>query len=88
MSKKTLQQKPKRSEEVEKWLEEEFGEQKERYEKIAKEMNIDLAKDRKGTRTSAGDRRSAGFAQEPWKYGRRSGTRRIERPVRQDWPDS
>jgi transketolase len=43
MSKAILKNKPKRSEEVEKWLQEEFGEQKERYEKIAKEMNIDLA---------------------------------------------
>ena len=43
MSRKILQNKPKRSEEVEKWLNEEFGEQRERYEKIAKEMNIDLA---------------------------------------------
>ena len=46
MSKKIIQQKPKRSEEVEKWLLEEFGEQTERYEKIAKEMNIDLAQQR------------------------------------------
>ena len=46
MSKKIIQQKPKRSEEVEKWLQEEFGEQTERYEKIAKEMNIDLAQQR------------------------------------------
>lgn len=46
MSRKILQNKPKRSEEVEKWLREEFGEQRERYEKIAKEMNIDLANQR------------------------------------------
>lgn len=46
MSKKILQSKPKRSEEVEKWLQEEFGEQKERYEKIAQAMNIDLAAER------------------------------------------
>lgn len=46
MSRKILQNKPKRSEEVEKWLNEEFGEQRERYEKIAKEMNIDLANQR------------------------------------------
>ena len=43
MSKKILKSKPQRTEEVEKWLNEEFGEQKERYEKIAQEMNIDLA---------------------------------------------
>lgn len=46
MSKKIIQQKPQRSEEVEKWLQEEFGEQHERHEKIAKEMNIDLAEQR------------------------------------------
>ena len=46
MSRKILQNKPKRSEEVKKWLNEEFGEQRERYEKIAKEMNIDLANQR------------------------------------------
>mgnify|MGYP006372276747 CR=1 FL=1 len=46
MSKVILKNKPKRSEEVEKWLQEEFGEQRERYEKIAKEMNIDLAQQR------------------------------------------
>ncbi len=46
MSKNILKNKPKRSEEVEKWLQEEFGEQRERYEKIAKEMNIDLAQQR------------------------------------------
>jgi hypothetical protein len=46
MSKKILKNKPKRSEEVEKWLLEEFGEQKERYEKIAQAMNIDLAAQR------------------------------------------
>ena len=46
MSKKILKNKPNRTEEVEKWLEEEFGEQKERYEKIAQAMNIDLAQQR------------------------------------------
>ena len=46
MSKAILKQKPKRTEEVEKWLNEEFGEQKERYEKIAQSMNIDLAQQR------------------------------------------
>jgi hypothetical protein len=46
MSKRILQSKPKRSEEVEKWLQEEFGEQRERYEQIAKAMNIDLAQQR------------------------------------------
>ena len=46
MSKAILKQKPNRTEEVEKWLQEEFGEQKERYEKIAQAMNIDLAQQR------------------------------------------
>ena len=46
MSKAILKQKPNRTEEVEKWLAEEFGEQKERYEKIAQAMNIDLAQQR------------------------------------------
>lgn len=46
MSKAILKNKPKRSEEVEKWLQAEFGEQRRRYEKIAKEMNIDLAQQR------------------------------------------
>ena len=46
MNKIILKNKPKRSEEVEKWLQEEFGEQRARYEKIAKEMNIDLAPQR------------------------------------------
>ncbi len=46
MSKQILKNKPKRSEEVEKWLQREFGEQRERYEKIAQEMNIDLAQQR------------------------------------------
>ena len=46
MSKKILQNKPKRSDEVEQWLREEFGEQAARYEKIAQEMNIDLAEQR------------------------------------------
>jgi hypothetical protein len=46
MNKNILKNKPKRTEEVEKWLQEEIGEQRERYEKIAKEMNIDLAQQR------------------------------------------
>ena len=46
MSKAILKQKPNRTDEVEKWLLEEFGEQKERYEKIAQAMNIDLANQR------------------------------------------
>jgi ABC-type Zn2+ transport system substrate-binding protein/surface adhesin len=46
MSKNIIKLKPKRTEDVEKWLLEEFGEQKERYEKIAKEMNTDLADQR------------------------------------------
>jgi hypothetical protein len=46
MNKKILKNKPKRTEEVEKWLQEEFGEQRERYEQIAKAMNIDLAAER------------------------------------------
>ena len=46
MSKAILKQKPNRTEEVEKWLQEEFGEQQERYEKIAQAMNIDLAQQR------------------------------------------
>ena len=46
MSKKILPNKSKRSEEAEKWLAAEIAEQRERYEKIAKEMNIDLAEQR------------------------------------------
>ena len=46
MSRKILKQKPKRSEEVEKWLAEEVVEQSRRYEKIAQKMNIDLAEQR------------------------------------------
>ncbi len=36
-------QKPKRSEEVKKWLAEEIREQRERYERIAYAMNVELA---------------------------------------------
>ncbi len=46
MSKAILKNKPKRSEEVEKWIAEEVAEQLVRHEKIAKEMNIDLAQQR------------------------------------------
>ena len=46
MSKQILKQKPKRTEEVEAWLQQEFGEQRDRYEKIARAMNIDLAQQR------------------------------------------
>ena len=46
MSKKILKQKPKRSEEIEQWIALEVQEQKARYEKIAQEMNIDLAEQR------------------------------------------
>jgi hypothetical protein len=46
MSKAILKNKPKRSEEVEKWIAEEVAEQRVRHEKIAKEMNIDLAQQR------------------------------------------
>jgi hypothetical protein len=46
MSKKILQNKPKRSEEVEKWLQQEIEEQRQRYEKIAYEMNVLLAEQR------------------------------------------
>ena len=43
MSKKILIQKPKREPEVEAWLAEEVNEQRERYEKIAYEMNVVIA---------------------------------------------
>lgn len=46
MSKKILKSKPQRSEEVEKWLAQEFAEQRERYEKIARAMNVELAEQR------------------------------------------
>ncbi|MBX7170464.1 MAG: hypothetical protein K1X72_05860 [Pyrinomonadaceae bacterium] len=46
MSKKILKSKPPRSEDVEKWLAEEVAEQRERYEKIAHEMNVELAAQR------------------------------------------
>lgn len=46
MSKKILQKKPKRSEEVEKWLQEEIEEQRKKYEQIAYAMNVELAAQR------------------------------------------
>lgn len=46
MSKKILKNKPKRSEEVEAWIAEEVKEQQSRYEKIAHEMNVELAAQR------------------------------------------
>lgn len=46
MLKKILNQKPKRESEVEKWLAEEVAEQRERYEQIAYEMNVELADER------------------------------------------
>ncbi len=46
MSKKILKNKPKRSEEVEKWIAQEVEEQKARYEKIAQAMNVELAEQR------------------------------------------
>lgn len=46
MSKKILKSKPKRSEEVENWIVEEVKEQQARYEKIAHEMNVELAEQR------------------------------------------
>jgi len=46
MSKAILKNKPERSVEVEKWLAEEVREQRERYEKIAFEMNVKLADQR------------------------------------------
>ena len=46
MSKKIIKQKPKRSEEVQTWIEQEVKEQIERYTQIAKEMNIDLTETR------------------------------------------
>ena len=46
MSRKILKEKPKRSEEVEKWLQEEVAEQRERHAQIAQAMNIDLAEQR------------------------------------------
>jgi len=46
MSKEILRCKPKRSEEVERWLKQEIEEQRQRYEKIAYEMNVKLAEQR------------------------------------------
>lgn len=46
MSKEILKRKPKRSPEVEKWLQQEIEEQRQRYEKIAYEMNVLLAEQR------------------------------------------
>jgi sugar diacid utilization regulator len=46
MSKKILQQKPKRGEDVEKWIQQEVAEQRERYAQIAQAMNVDLAEQR------------------------------------------
>ncbi len=46
MSKKILKQKPKRDEEVEKWLAEEIAEQRARYEQIAYQMNVAIADQR------------------------------------------
>ena len=46
MSKKILKNKPQRSEEVEQWIAEEVSEQQARYEKIAFEMNVELAEQR------------------------------------------
>ncbi len=46
MSKKILKNKPQRSEEVEQWIAEEVSEQQSRYEKIAYEMNVELAEQR------------------------------------------
>jgi len=46
MSKKILKSKPQRSEEVEKWIAKEVSEQQARYEKIAYEMNVELAEQR------------------------------------------
>lgn len=46
MSKKILNQKPKRESEVEAWLAEEVRRQRERYEQIAHAMNVELADER------------------------------------------
>jgi transposase-like protein len=46
MSKKILKSKPKRSEEVQAWINQEVKEQQARYEKIAHEMNVELAEQR------------------------------------------
>lgn len=46
MSKKILKGKPQREPEVEQWLTEEVAEQRARYEKIAFEMNVELAEQR------------------------------------------
>jgi len=46
MSKIVLKNKPQRSEEVEKWIAQEVSEQRERYEKIAYEMNVAIADQR------------------------------------------
>lgn len=41
-----LKQKPPRTPEAEKWMQEEVAEQKKRYAKIAHEMNVELAEQR------------------------------------------
>ncbi|HXF90922.1 MAG TPA: hypothetical protein VNJ29_03225 [Candidatus Nitrosotenuis sp.] len=46
MSKKILRQKPPREKEVEKWLQKEIAEQRERYQKIAHSINVELADQR------------------------------------------
>ena len=46
MSRKILKSKPQRSEEVENWIAEEVSEQQTRYEKIAHEMNVEIAAQR------------------------------------------
>jgi transposase-like protein len=46
MSKKIIKSKPKRSEEVQAWISQEVKEQQARYEKIAYEMNVELAEQR------------------------------------------
>jgi hypothetical protein len=46
MSKKILKQKPPRATQVEQWLASEVAEQRERYEKIAHAMNVEIAERR------------------------------------------
>ena len=46
MLRKILKEKPKRGEDVEKWIQQEIVEQRERYAQIAQAMNIDLAEQR------------------------------------------
>jgi hypothetical protein len=46
MSRKILKSKPKRSDDVQAWIDTEISEQNERYAKIAQAMNVELAEER------------------------------------------